>query len=90
MRILARAIVWRFGDAMGYPSFVTEVKAPAKFETDPGLCERCRYCRHVESSRGSVFAFCELSLSDPSFAKYPRLPVLTCRGYQKKDAGGHS
>jgi len=25
---------------------------------------------------------CERSLSDPSFPRYPRLPVLECRGYE--------
>lgn len=80
-------MVWRFGAALGYPFFVKEAKASAEFEMDPGLCGGCRYCRRVESSRGSVFVFCELSLSDPTFAKYPRLPVLSCQGYEKKDAG---
>jgi hypothetical protein len=26
---------------------------------------------------------CERSLTDPSFPRYPRLPVLTCRGYEE-------
>jgi hypothetical protein len=80
---LMRALVWRFGSALGYSFFVNEAKTPAKFETDPGLCAGCRHCRRVESSRGSVFVFCELSLTDPGFAKYPRLPVLSCLGYEK-------
>jgi len=81
-----RAFVWRSGNALGYPFYVKETQDPAKCETGPGLCGDCRHCRRVESSRGSVFVFCELSLSDPSFAKYPRLPVLSCRGYEKKNA----
>jgi len=28
---------------------------------------------------------CELSLTDRSFPRYPRLPVLECRGYERKD-----
>jgi hypothetical protein len=80
-----RAFVWRSRNALGYPFCMKETQAPAKFETDPGLCGDCSHCRRVESSRGSVFVFCELSLSDPSFAKYPRLPVLSCRGYEKKN-----
>jgi len=66
---------------------VKETQAPAKSETDPGLCGSCRHCRLVESSRGSVFVFCELALRDPTFPKYPRLPVLSCHGYEKKDEG---
>ncbi len=26
---------------------------------------------------------CERSLTDPSFPRYPRLPVLSCRGYER-------
>ncbi len=47
-----------------------------------GLCADCRHARRVESDRGSVFWRCELSVSDPSFPKYPRLPVRECRGYE--------
>jgi hypothetical protein len=28
---------------------------------------------------------CERSLTDPSFPRYPRLPVLECRGYEFQD-----
>jgi len=46
-----------------------------------GLCSNCRFMRPMKSDRGSVFYKCELSATDPSFPKYPRLPVLECRGY---------
>jgi hypothetical protein len=49
-----------------------------------GLCADCRHARAIESNRGSVFLLCELSRSDPQFAKYPRLPVLSCPGYEKE------
>lgn len=48
-----------------------------------GLCADCVHARSVESSRASVFLLCELSRSDARFAKYPRLPVLSCPGYEK-------
>lgn len=48
-----------------------------------GLCADCRHARRVESDRGSVFFLCELALTDPRFQKYPRLPVVTCEGYEK-------
>ena len=37
--------------------------------------------RQLKSDRGSVFYLCQLSATDPSFPKYPRLPVLQCVGY---------
>lgn len=49
-----------------------------------GLCGNCRHARLIESDKGSVFVRCELSLVNPDFAKYPRLPVLGCRGYESK------
>jgi hypothetical protein len=52
-------------------------------EERAGLCADCVHARSVESSRGSLFLLCELSRSDARFAKYPRLPVLSCPGYQK-------
>jgi GrpB-like predicted nucleotidyltransferase (UPF0157 family) len=49
-----------------------------------GLCADCVHARRIESARGSVFFLCELSLTDPAFAKYPRLPVISCSGYVKE------
>lgn len=51
---------------------------------DAGLCANCLHSRRIESAHGSVFILCNLSLSDPRFPKYPRLPVLSCDGYKKK------
>ena len=53
-----------------------------------GLCGDCMHARSVKSDRGSTFLFCELSARDAKFPKYPRLPVLSCEGYQKKDRSG--
>jgi hypothetical protein len=39
----------------------------------------------MESDRGSVFYMCQRSLTDPGFPKYPRLPVVQCRGYEPID-----
>jgi hypothetical protein len=49
-----------------------------------GLCSQCQHARLIESSKGSVFLLCELSKTDPQFSKYPRLPVLTCPGYEPR------
>lgn len=46
-----------------------------------GLCASCVNAKVVTSSRGSVFYFCQVSLTDPEFPRYPSLPVLCCRGY---------
>jgi len=51
---------------------------------DPGLCRDCVHSRTITSDRGSTFYLCELSATDSQFPKYPRLPVLRCRGYEKR------
>ena len=38
----------------------------------------------MKSDRGSTFYMCQLSVTDPAFPKYPRLPVLKCGGYEEK------
>jgi hypothetical protein len=54
---------------------------------DPiGLCRTCRHARVIGNRRGSQFYLCQLSETDPRFAKYPRLPVLRCVGYQAVEA----
>ena len=47
---------------------------------DPGLCRTCEHLRLLASPR-SVFARCGLADTDPSFPRYPPLPVLRCHGY---------
>jgi hypothetical protein len=53
-----------------------------------GLCARCRHQRVVRNTRGSAFSLCERSKTDPRFAKYPRLPVLRCAGYEPRGEQG--
>ena len=50
---------------------------------DAGLCATCRHTRIIRSDRGSVFYQCGLSFTDSSFRKYPTLPILVCRGYER-------
>ena len=49
-----------------------------------GLCADCHHARMIEAAKGSQFLLCLLSQSDPSFPKYPRLPILACSGYSPK------
>jgi hypothetical protein len=47
-----------------------------------GLCNTCMHQRVVSTTRGSQFSLCERSRSDPSYVRYPRLPVRECPGHQ--------
>jgi hypothetical protein len=50
-----------------------------------GLCDRCAWQRIVKNTRGSVFSLCERSkMEADSFPRYPRLPVLECRGFEER------
>jgi hypothetical protein len=55
-----------------------------KARTTPaaGLCASCRFVDVIASSKQTIFYRCRLSETDPSFRRYPVLPVLACRGYQ--------
>jgi hypothetical protein len=61
-----------------------EKQSAAEKRTAAGLCSDCVHARGIESNRKSIFTLCQLSLTDPRFPKYPRLPVLSCSGYNKK------
>ena len=47
-----------------------------------GLCAACRHARRVRSARGSSFWLCRLAERDAAYPRYPRLPVLACRGFE--------
>lgn len=49
----------------------------------PGLCATCAHARVLQSDRGARFYRCSLSDTDPRYARYPRLPVIQCQGYEK-------
>ena len=50
-----------------------------------GLCFTCQHVRLVRTDKGSVFFHCQRSETDPRYPKYPRLPVIHCPGYERKD-----
>jgi len=56
----------------------------SSIQTRPGLCGDCVNARRIASDRGSIFFLCQLAITDDRFKKYPRLPVLSCVGYEPK------
>lgn len=54
-------------------------------QPDAGLCNRCRHQQLIRNTRGSMFSLCRRSRDEPErFVRYPRLPVLSCPGYQPR------
>ena len=54
---------------------------------DPGLCKNCRHGRRLATARGSTFWRCDEHDRDPSWPKYPPLPVLRCSRYAAGEDG---
>jgi hypothetical protein len=50
-----------------------------------GLCDTCSHQQEVRNTRGSVFSLCMRSRVDPAYPRYPRVPVLECRGYEGRE-----
>jgi len=48
-----------------------------------GLCETCVHAQKVKGKQ-TTFWMCRRSRTDQSFPRYPRLPVMHCRGYEAK------
>jgi hypothetical protein len=68
-----------------YPFPMPDSANPAPRTADSGLCATCLHARTIESAKGSQFLLCQRSATDPAYPKYPRLPVLSCPGYEPKD-----
>jgi hypothetical protein len=60
----------------------TAASDPADRDPRAGLCGHCRHAGRVVSSHGTVFYLCRRSFTDPTFPKYPPLPVVACTGYE--------
>jgi hypothetical protein len=53
-----------------------------------GLCDSCRHQQVVRTTRGSSFSLCRRWKEDDRYPRYPRLPVLRCRGHEQRAAAG--
>lgn len=56
----------------------------ASLPTPAGLCATCEHLRLLASQR-SVFVRCGLAEVDPTFPRYPPLPVRACPGYREEE-----
>ena len=49
---------------------------------EPGLCGSCQWARALANDRGSRFVRCRRADDDPSYVRYPALPVRECTGFE--------
>jgi hypothetical protein len=68
----------------GIPAFWNpEMRVERDNTVKRGLCFDCNYSRRIEGKAQNYY-LCERSFSNPSFHKYPRLPVVRCVGYEPR------
>jgi hypothetical protein len=56
----------------------------AKLAVPVGLCRHCRYARLNETRRDTVYLRCTRAAWDGRLARYPRLPVTECPGFDRR------
>ncbi len=71
-------------DGPGRPATPDDFVRLAEAGVRAGLCETCRHAR-VLTSRTSLFLRCGRAETDPRFPRYPPLPVVACRGWQRRE-----
>jgi len=65
-----------------------DIPGPQSRKSGAGLCDTCEYQQLVRNTRGSTFSLCRRSREDETYPRYPRLPVLSCPGYQQHESPG--
>ena len=53
-----------------------------------GLCASCTHGLFRPTARGTSYWRCLRSKTDPSYPRYPRLPVFSCSGFEPRDEEG--
>jgi hypothetical protein len=57
----------------------------AALPVNPGLCGDCRHALVKETHRGTTYLRCGRAAWDDRLARYPRLPVTECAGFEPRD-----
>jgi propionyl-CoA synthetase len=58
----------------------------SRLGADPGLCWACRHSKVNETRRGTAYIRCTRAEWDDRLRRYPPLPVLSCVGYEQREA----
>ena len=48
-----------------------------------GLCAGCRHAKRLATKTGAPIFQCARAANEPRYAKFPRLPVSSCVGFEK-------
>jgi propionyl-CoA synthetase len=55
-----------------------------KLSAEPGLCQACRHAKLNQTGRGTAYVRCTRAAWDTALARYPRLPVAECAGFERR------
>lgn len=55
-----------------------------KLGVSPGLCGACGHAKVNETRRGTAYLRCTRAEWDTALARYPRLPVTECAGFEPR------
>jgi len=75
--------------AIAAPTQATTLpRMPSPTSPSAGLCDSCRHQQVVRTKRSS-FSLCRRWKEDDRYPRYPRVPVMRCRGHEQRttDAG---
>jgi hypothetical protein len=60
-----------------------------------GLCATCAFGRRFRSGRDVTYVSCERSRTDPTYPRFPSIPMIRCAGWEqvkleepREDPGG--
>ncbi|MEY9844959.1 hypothetical protein [Streptacidiphilus sp. MAP5-3] len=70
-------------DARNGRRLTADASVVAKLGAEPGLCAACAHVHLNETRRGTAYLRCTRAAWDARLPRYPRLPVLTCSGFEQ-------
>jgi len=89
----------RWGSPRGRPSasrlrgdvrydgiLVPTTPPPRACPSNAGLCAECVHLRLVGSPSRTIFVQCGRARNEATFVRYPRLPVVSCTGFERGPA----
>jgi propionyl-CoA synthetase len=60
--------------------------ARALLGAEPGLCWTCRHSKVNQTRKGTAYLRCTRAEWDDRLRRYPPLPVMSCVGYEARQA----
>ena len=76
MTTIRTSVLERFLHYVTFDTQSDELSPSLRVPLEAGQCATCIHGRAVQTRRGSVFVLCQRAATDPTYTRYPRLPVI--------------